>query len=182
MKRNSIVAVTAAALLALAAGVAYATIPDSQGVIHACYKLDNGQLRLVDTACLSSESPITWSQTGPQGPIGPIGPKGDTGLQGPQGIQGPQGQPGADGEPGISGYTVVHQSTGGAGLNHSVVVHCPAGTSVIGGGASTDLGGDVTQSAPITQAPVGWFAFARDSFQSPGWTLTATAICANVAS
>jgi len=175
MRKNSILAISATALLALA-GVAYATIPDSQGVIHACYKTDNGQLRLVDTgSCNPSELDISWNQTGPQGPVGP---KGDAGAQG---IQGPPGPAGADGQPGISGYTVVHESTGGAGLNHSIVAHCPPGTKVIGGGASTDLGGDVTQSAPVTQPPVGWFAFARDSFQSPGWTLTATAICANVA-
>jgi hypothetical protein len=35
---------------ALAAGIAYAAIPDSGGVIHACFKSNNGQVRLVGSA------------------------------------------------------------------------------------------------------------------------------------
>jgi hypothetical protein len=34
-------------LIALAGGIAYATIPDSVGVIHGCYGT-NGQLRVID--------------------------------------------------------------------------------------------------------------------------------------
>jgi hypothetical protein len=71
------------------AGVAYATIPDSGGVIHGCYKKSSpnqGTLRVIDTdkaqACSNSETPLNWSQTGPQGPQG---------AQGPQGPQGPSG-------------------------------------------------------------------------------------------
>ncbi len=112
MKRKLLIALTTVSALALAAGVAYATIPDDQGVIHACYKTDNGQLRVVDvgggSGCGPSESAVTWNQTGPPGAPGPQGPKGDPG---PQGVPGPQGDPGADGQPGISGYTVVHDST-----------------------------------------------------------------------
>src|SRR4029453_7428525 len=76
-------------------GVAYATIPDDQGVIHACYDKQSGQVRIVDTApdalpkgCGAKEVAIGWNQTGPQGPAGP------TGLQGPQGAPGPAGAPG----------------------------------------------------------------------------------------
>ena len=36
--------------LALAGGIAYATVPDSSGVIHGCYQTHNGRLRVVDTA------------------------------------------------------------------------------------------------------------------------------------
>ena len=62
----------AAAVALIGAGIAYATIPDSSGKIHACYKLSGGALRVIDSgACLSSEAPLTWSQTGPQGPRGP---------------------------------------------------------------------------------------------------------------
>jgi hypothetical protein len=53
--------------------VAYASIPDASGVIHGCYKKKNGQLRVVksdDSQCRPSEKPISWSQTGPQGPPG----------------------------------------------------------------------------------------------------------------
>lgn len=83
--------VTAAAL-----GVAVVTsIPDSAGVIHACYGKITGNVRIVETAsqCHSSlERPITWRQAGepgPQGPAGPIGPEGPQGPQGPAGPPGP---------------------------------------------------------------------------------------------
>ena len=81
--------VLVAVLFALGAGgVAYAMIPDSSGVIHGCYKKNNGQLRVLDPSadsCLPSESPLSWSQTGPPGPKGPTGSKGATGPQGPAG-------------------------------------------------------------------------------------------------
>ena len=36
--------------IAVAAGVAYATIPDAGGVVHLCYKDNNGNLRVIDPA------------------------------------------------------------------------------------------------------------------------------------
>jgi hypothetical protein len=54
----------------LAGGVAYATIPDAQGVIHACFKA-NGQLRVVESGrCSSGETALDWNQTGLPGPPG----------------------------------------------------------------------------------------------------------------
>ena len=73
-------------------GIAYASIPDSNGVIHGCYKTVGGSLRVIDNdagaTCNGAETPLNWSQTGPQGPQGEQGP---TGEQGPQGEQGPPG-------------------------------------------------------------------------------------------
>ena len=47
------------------AGVAYASIPDSSGVIHGCYQKNNGQLRVIDTdkgqTCNASENQLTWA-------------------------------------------------------------------------------------------------------------------------
>ena len=40
--------------LALAGGVAYATIPDANGVIHGCYK-KSGDLRVIDPASTSKD-------------------------------------------------------------------------------------------------------------------------------
>jgi len=60
----------------VAVGVAYATIPDSAGVIHGCYKTADGKLRVVDSAtqtCASGESSLNWNQAGPPGPQGPPG-------------------------------------------------------------------------------------------------------------
>ena len=94
-------AITAVAIVAIAGGVTYAVADiGGGGVIHGCYKSQNGQLRLIDPAvdsCKPSEKPISWSQTGPQGPKGDKGDKGDPGPPGPKGDKGdpgPQGQPG----------------------------------------------------------------------------------------
>jgi hypothetical protein len=82
MKRTVLIILTAG-LIALAGGVAYATIPDGQGVIHACYKPLKGDLRVIDSgSCASGELPLSWNQVGPQGPIGPVGPAGPAGPSG----------------------------------------------------------------------------------------------------
>jgi hypothetical protein len=88
-------AVPIAVVVVLAAGgIAYASIPDSGGVIHGCYQKTNGSLRVIDTEaggkCSSGENSLSWNQTGPAGPRGPsdaylasdlgkpIGPSGTT--------------------------------------------------------------------------------------------------------
>jgi len=48
-RRGLLVLAVVVVSLGAAAGIAYATIPDSPGgVIHACYQGNNGQLRLID--------------------------------------------------------------------------------------------------------------------------------------
>jgi hypothetical protein len=62
----------AAALLA-AGGIAYATIPDSNGVIHACYQKSVGNLRVIDPSsdsCRPSEVPRGAARLGPNRPAG----------------------------------------------------------------------------------------------------------------
>jgi hypothetical protein len=77
----------AVAAAALAAGLAYATIPDGQGVIHGCYKANKGDLRVVDGGqCVAGEVALTWNQTGPQGLPGPAGPQGPSGPAGVSGL------------------------------------------------------------------------------------------------
>ena len=61
-------------VFALAAGTAWASIPDSGGAIHGCYKTAGGKLRVIDSAsagCGTDESSLSWNQTGPPGPPGP---------------------------------------------------------------------------------------------------------------
>jgi hypothetical protein len=85
------------AILALAgAGIAFATIPDSAGVVHGCYSAKNGALRVIDSTakCASGELPLNWNQQGPKGDAGPIGPQGAVGPKGDTGATGPQGQSG----------------------------------------------------------------------------------------
>jgi len=64
-------------------GIAYASIPDSSGVIHGCYKNSTGSLKVIDDSsqtCASGETALNWNQTGPQGATGPQGPQGPSGL------------------------------------------------------------------------------------------------------
>jgi hypothetical protein len=68
------------ASIATAVGIAYAAIPDSGGVVHACYQnvtSANKPVKLLDTAkataCPSGWKPVTWNQKGAQGPPGPSG-------------------------------------------------------------------------------------------------------------
>jgi hypothetical protein len=54
-------------------GVAYATIPGPGGVISGCYSKLTGALWVIDASkqtCPSCQVPISWSETGPQGPPG----------------------------------------------------------------------------------------------------------------
>jgi hypothetical protein len=50
--------------------LALAAIPDSTGVIHACFKQNNGQVRVVEpgTSCHPSEAAISWNANGAPGP------------------------------------------------------------------------------------------------------------------
>ncbi len=66
-----------------AGGIAYAAIPGSGGVFHACYKTSGGQVRLVNSAsdCSASEAATQWNQTGQTGLAGPTGPTGISGYE-----------------------------------------------------------------------------------------------------
>jgi Collagen triple helix repeat (20 copies) len=104
-------------MVATVGAVTYAVADiGSGGVITGCYKSQNGQLRLIDPAsdsCHPSETPISWSQTGPQGPQGPAGPPGPVGPvgpAGPPGATGPAGPAGPAGPQGPAGPT--HVATG----------------------------------------------------------------------
>jgi hypothetical protein len=99
-------------LLAAAAGIAYATIPDSNNVYNACELKGVGTVRLIDASlppgsllshCTKWETPISWNQQGVKGDTGLQGPQGVKGDTGPQGPQGVKGDAGADGGPGAQG-------------------------------------------------------------------------------
>jgi hypothetical protein len=98
-------AIAGAVLLLLTAGVAYASIPGPDGVIHGCYKNNNpaqGALLAIDSAasCPSGYTALNWNQTGPQGPTGP---------------------------PGLSGVHIVTVV-----VTSSVRVECPSGETALG--------------------------------------------------
>ncbi len=64
-------------------GLAMASIPDSTGVIHGCYKKKGGALRVTGGKCKKrDEKSLAWNQTGRKGPKGQNGRTGATGVPG----------------------------------------------------------------------------------------------------
>jgi hypothetical protein len=201
--RRVALALTAVALVAIAGGVTYAVADiGGGGVINGCYKSQNGQLRLIDPAtanCLPSETPISWSQTGPQGPPGPTGPQGPpgpagqqgpTGPQGPAGPlgpagpQGPKGDTGATGATGpagangVSGYEIVSASTTeGNGVVTQGTIPCPAGKKAVGGGISAGLVAGVIVVATAPNADGSAWISTMQNQSGATVTLTAYAVC-----
>jgi hypothetical protein len=84
LRRSPALIVAAVAVAAaVGTGIALASIPDSNGVIHGCYNTGSnpsGALRVIDTAkgttCAKNEKPLNWNQTGPKGDTGDRGPIG----------------------------------------------------------------------------------------------------------
>lgn len=154
LKRAIVIASTGIVLIA-AGALARASIPDASGVIHACYKKGDGDLRVIDDAvsgCKLAETPLAWSQAGPQG------------------------------APGVSGYEVVTetfiagQGTGGGD------VECPRGKRVLGGGVSVTPPPAAAQFEVSTSVPTpdgtGWtMAWAGDG---GGSALEVRVVCALV--
>jgi hypothetical protein len=163
----------AAAIFVVAAGVAWAAIPDSGGVINGCYGNQSGNLRVVDLeadACHNAETPISWNQHGPPGP------------QGPAGLQGPAGEPGPRGEPGVSGWEVRREEfvigTHDFPLRLQLTVLCSQGKVPLSGGF--DVVSDRTHvfaSGPFLG--LGWQVAIVKEAGSPGINAVAWAICAD---
>jgi hypothetical protein len=156
------VAAASAAILAVVAGgagIAWASIPDTAGVIHGCYPTNPSLkvLFLVDPAtgrCPVGFTPIAFNQTGPVGPQGPQGSpgiNGKDGTNGKDGVNGRDGTNGKDGSPGApgpSGTSAVY-SSGGAnnglevGIGTSgVTLQLPAGNYAVTAAAVVINGGD----------------------------------------
>jgi hypothetical protein len=106
-RRALAIGAAAVTALALAGGIASATIPDAHKVFSACVRKAGGSIRLIDRAlahsnpmshCTRRENLVSWNKIGQQGPAGPLG------LQGPPGARGPKGDTGDPGQNG-SGFT-----------------------------------------------------------------------------
>lgn len=135
-RRGQRIAVGAAAFAVGLGIIAYASIPDANGVIHGCYKRASGALRVIDEGvaqCDANEIPLTWNRTGLVGPAGPQGPQG---LQGPQGPAGPQGPSGPEGPQGPEG------PPGPAGSGRAV-------TTLYGSGFATIPCSNIAETASV---------------------------------
>lgn len=150
------------ALLAIGAGIAYATIPDSNKVFTACVTTKAGgsfgTIRMIDPSlpasstnskCGSGEQQVTWNQQGQQGPQGVQGIQGPQGLQGPQGAQGNQGIQGPKGDPGATATSaVIGQVAPG---RSAVVLDLPGTSATVGLTDCRDIGsGDYYTQATVT--------------------------------
>jgi len=133
-----IVTVLAASIIG---GVSYASIPDSAGVIHACYTNKRPHtLHLIDTAkaptCPRGTTAISWSQSGaagtpgPAGPAGPTGPAGKDGTPGAPGANGTPGMPGPAGPTGATGATGAAGPAGGPSYATTATVPCCGDTTI----------------------------------------------------
>jgi hypothetical protein len=146
--RTPLAAVMALVVAGLTAGIAWATIPDGTGLIHACYSASDKSLRIVDSSgCTKSELPVSWNQNasqGPQGPQGNQGPKGDTGAPGFAGLTFAKGQ---------YDYVVSDSVIGGFFKE----LTCPAGTKALDGAWDWwVLNGSTHTEEPVAESwPIG---------------------------
>jgi len=164
MRRALMLAIAVCALFAGGVGIALASIPDSGGVIHGCYKTSNpgqGALIIIDSAsqsCPSGTTSLNWSQTGPQGPAGPQGPSGPISVHVV--------------ESGQSGYPF---STVDPGQVNQLSLPCDPGQIAIAGNWFVNGNGDaagfpqlsVQSSGPVFPADQGWNVSVRNSGSSP---------------
>ena len=174
-RRARRLAVLVAAGLAVAAGVAYATIPSSGGVYTACMLKATGTIRLIDSSlpasnprshCITSSIPalsevqVSWSETGPQGAQGLPGADGAQGPPGPKGDSGAQGPPGPKGDTGATGPA-------GSGLAKTIRGGTYGGVDGLGVYAGT--GFTITTNSPgnytITFPDGTWTCYPIASFQ-----------------
>jgi hypothetical protein len=120
-RRRFWLVVASTAGLTLGGGIAFATVPDSGEVIHACFKqidatkLGGATLSVVDSesgaTCKVGETALTFNQ---QGLPGPQGVQGDPGTPGAQGLQGDPGTPGAQGPQGDPGPSDAYSARQGS--------------------------------------------------------------------
>lgn len=175
--RRSLTTLAVFVLAGVAAGVAWATIPDGTGTIHACYSESDKSLRVVDTAgCAKGESPVSWNQNAIQG------------VQGQQGNQGPQGDTGPHG---LAGLT--YGSTQNGDLYTDPVIGggfesltCPTGQKALEGGwywlglpGTTKMNEAGVESFPIGDDSWGFAVGADSTFAGEALGLTLTCVYAN---
>ena len=169
-RTKATVVVAAAVVVVLGAGIARATIPDSVGTIHGCYKKATGDLSVIDpgagATCKPSEASLDWGQ------------KGVDGSAGPQGVQGHAGPQGAQGPDGVADYQIVTaQATtainGSPPATAFFSASCPAGTITTGGGYQIPASANVT---PVNSSSDG-SSWLVDVTGDAGVTVTAYAVC-----
>jgi hypothetical protein len=155
------------ALLVAVGGAAFAAIPDTAGVVHACYQKNGGGMRVVDTTrrgstrkCRKSEKALAWSRQGPSG------------AQGVQGIQGIQGVPGAAGR---SALTALQQGESESGT-WATGGYAASGSELL----LTGVTFPIPLGAGLSASHVIYVASATKATHCPGAVRRTPAICASM--
>jgi hypothetical protein len=167
--RRSVALLAGIVTLVTAAGLAYATIPGSDGVISACRDTKTGALRAIDAeagqTCSSKEAPLTWNQTGPQGPPGTAAAYARIGAD---------GTVNTDFALGITSANVSHPGTGiyclrNLGFQPRAVVGIgPAGLTSDGAGGVVPAGYDTNVTANLRLATdTSFLALCGDTAATP---------------
>ena len=144
-------------------------------------------------------NPGNAGATGSAGPVGAAGapgssgPAGDSGQSGAAGPAGAAGATGAAGNSGIDNYSVQVgaesvTTTVGQGESFIITASCPAGTQLLGGGAtSVSQEVDMVSSAPLVsngQPTDTWTALFKvkgENAQGDTFQIDAVAYCGNIA-
>jgi hypothetical protein len=171
MRRLIITAAVAVAVAISGGAIAYASIPDSAGVIHGCYTVKGGALRVIDTAkgqtCTTGQHSLNWNQKGPQGPAGPPGPAGVSGYAVARCTVA---------EDGTTGNFFVASSSGGTcsvtgDFQHPghVLLVCPTGDKAFSGSSDSPTGGALQAIEAMPNADGTGFQYLVDSLPpNPG--------------
>lgn len=91
-------------------------------------------------------------QPGPEGAAGPAGPKGQKGDQGESGPQGPAGPAGGTV---VVGQPVSSEPAAGPAVTVTATASCPAGETVLGGGAEATTNDTANKVQLISSRPEG---------------------------
>lgn len=173
---------TAALLLVVgalggAAAAAIAAVPGNDGVIHACYQVQqNGttpvagvsNVRIIDPSAGQTCNPVgasgpaeralEWNVTGPTGPEGAAGSPGAAGAAGPSGASGPQGASGPAGATvsiGGQAFTLSDGKTLSASPSPIPPLQVVPGAPPVATMTLGDGGGGATSSAVLAWQLVG---------------------------
>jgi hypothetical protein len=173
MRMSRKLVVSLVAVIAVAAtSAAFASIPDSNGVIHTCFSQSQGTWRPIDPdagqKCKSGDKQLDVNQKGVKGDIGPQGPAGPAGKDG------------------VSGYeSAANNTSSNSDDDKTVVAQCSPGKKVVGGGGSVtgDLAGaPAPPEVAIYYTALGssgsWEVKAHEIVPTDAdWLLVASAIC-----
>ena len=188
-RRRLVPALSLASLaLTTVVGTAGAAEAAPKRIISACYNVDTGRIRVVESIadCRPAESHIRWKRggkddrkgaRGPRGLAGPAGAQGATGATGAAGAAGAQGPQGATGGIGPVGATGPAGPTGAAGATGAAGVTGAAGaTGATGPTGPTGVTGPTGPTGPTgVTGPTGATGATGAAAAAPLFSVTRSA-------